>query len=146
MPALIEPTRTAPAADVGEPDYQWQQVRERFLSAIGPALRPRVVALLSQPRHGGRGLRSWLRNLVWDGSRLPVSIPDELVQVYLDDHEALPLHDCSGCGLAVPVRLAPDADFEEAPAREYFPLCPNCGSLTGLFAYYSGPGRRCAAI
>lgn len=118
-----------------QPDPSWQRVREQFLAAIEADQRAQVAMMLQHPSRGGHGLRCWLRNLVWSNSRLPSSFPRDLICVYLTDQEALPLHDCSGCGLLVPVRPAPYADYESEPAWEYFPLCPFCGSSTGLFAY-----------
>jgi hypothetical protein len=121
---------------------QFSAVRERFLAAIDSEQRPLVEVLLSQPRAGGRGLRMWLRTIAAQESPLPESLPVTLVQVYLNDPEAIPLHDCAGCGIAVPIR--PNClSYEEEPAEVYFPDCPCCGSRTGLYASWAkGPLNR----
>ena len=118
----------------GEPT--WSEVRDLFLRAVIEEQRSAVVGLLREPRWGGRGLRMWLRTLVTQGRSLPEVLPSELIQVYLDDPEALPLHDCSDCGLAVPIRSG-WLGLEGEPERIYFPVCPNCGSRTGLYAFWS---------
>jgi len=117
-------------------DSRWRQAREAFLEAVAPSQRGVVARLLTQRHEGGHGLREWFRGLVWERSRLPASLPSELVQVYLDDPEALPLYDCADCGLAIPVRPDPQAEDGEA-ANVYFPECPCCGGATDLYAYWS---------
>ena len=88
---------------------------------------------------GGRGLRSWLALLEIDGRPLPASLPGELVDVYLLDDDAEPLHDCERCGVPVPVRAGRHCGHEAAVERAYFPACPCCGGRTGRHAYWSRP-------
>ncbi|MFL5338735.1 MAG: hypothetical protein ACJ8F7_01095 [Gemmataceae bacterium] len=111
-------------------------LRERFLAAVHPRQRMAVAELVRQPHHGGLGLRMWLRSLAARGGDLPVELPPALVCVYLEDPEAVPLHDCADCGLAVPVHPGPRG-YEDEPARAYFPTCPCCGGPTGLYAYWA---------
>jgi hypothetical protein len=115
---------------------------DRLLAAIPVALRPTARTLLADPRLGGRGLRAWLGLLAVGHGPLPAALPAELVEVYLRDAEAEPLHDCEACGLPVPVRAAWRAGHEPAADRVYFPACPQCGGRTGPHAYW---GRATAA-
>jgi hypothetical protein len=110
---------------------------DRLLSAVPPARRPLARRLLSDPRCGGHGLRAWVSLLDADARPLPAALPAELVEVYLADDDAEPLHDCEACGLAVPVRAVRRCGHEAAVEREYFPVCPCCGGRTGRFAYWS---------
>jgi hypothetical protein len=75
------------------------------------------------------------------GRPLPSTLPPQLVAVYLADTEALPLHDCGRCGLAVPVRPGWHAGHEAPPEHDYFPACPSCGGPTGPYAYWARDGR-----
>jgi hypothetical protein len=110
--------------------------RERFLAAVPAELRPAVAALLADPRRGGRGLRAWLNAVEVGAAVLPASMPAALVAVYLADPEAMPLHDCGFCGLAVPVRPDEcDEPDDGEPRRLYFPTCPVCGGATGQYAH-----------
>ncbi len=114
----------------------WDEVREHFLSLIRPHQRGQVAALLSQSDACGRGLRTWLRLIGAQGELPSAPFSAELVQVYLTDDEAMPLHDCSGCGVAIPVR--PDwQGLDGEPQEIYFPQCPCCGERTGLYAAWS---------
>ena len=120
----------------------WDEIKESFLEAVAAKQRSKVAALLREPGGRGRGLRTWLRALAAQEQAPPERLPVELVQVYLDDEEALPLHDCAGCGVAIPVR--PDWQrFEGEPQHTYFPDCPCCGERTGLYAAWS---RRLAVV
>ncbi len=115
-------------------------VLRQFLAAVPQRLRGEVRELLSDPRLGGRGLRALLALLDADSRPLP-PLPAELVEVYLSDDEAEPLHDCERCGLPVPVHAGRRCGHEASVDREYFPACPHCGGRTGGFAFWSG----CAA-
>lgn len=122
----------APARDLyaGSPEG-------RFLAAIPSGLRTDVWSLLSDPRRGGRGLRAWLGLLEAGPAALPRDLPWELVEVYLLDHDAEPLHDCEECGVAIPVRCSRRVGHEPVAERRYFPACPCCGGRTGRFAFWS---------
>jgi len=126
----------------GSPEQRWQEVFDQFLAVVDSRQRPVVAALIRQPYCGGRGLRMWLQALRAGTAVLPESIPPELIQVYIDDPEAVPLHDCAKCGLAVPVR--PDRQREEAgePELVYFATCPQCGGPTGRYAHLSNTFNR----
>jgi hypothetical protein len=137
----VGPQRPVPSGK-SDPDQQWLQIRNQFLDAIDPPLRPVVAVLLRQPRYGGAGLRAWVRALLWKATSLPGSLPPELIQVYLSDPEAMPLHDCEDCGLVVPVRPGKGCDGDGEPERVYFPTCPCCGGRTGLYAHCSNVRRR----
>ncbi|MFO0950741.1 MAG: hypothetical protein U0835_06215 [Isosphaeraceae bacterium] len=110
---------------------------DRLLDAVPATYRGAVRSLLVSPYQGGRGLRAWLAILDADGRPLPGTLPNELVEVYLRDDDAEPLHDCERCGLSVPVRVGRRCGHEGAVEREYFPTCPHCGGHTGRFAYWS---------
>src|SRR3954469_12034308 len=110
-------------------ERRWAQTRDSFLSAVDARQRPVVARLLRQPHCGGLGLRMWLRNLVTQDRPLPESLPVELIQVYLDDPEAVPLHDCAWCGLAIPVHPG-WRGYEGEPERAFFPTCPCCSGPT----------------
>lgn len=116
---------------------------DQLLAATPTRYRVRIRTLLTNPRCGGRGLTTWLSLLETDCCSLPDCLPDKLVEVYLRDDEAEPLHDCERCGLAVPVRVARRCGHEAAAEREYFPTCPRCGGRTGRHAYWS---RQCGAV
>ena len=118
------------------------EVVNRFLAAVPAPHRPLARVLLGSPRHGGRGLRAWLAIQEIEGRPLPADdVPGELVEVYLRDDEAEPLHDCERCGLHVPVRVSRRCGHEASVDRVYFPSCPRCGGRTGRFAYWSSPTR-----
>ncbi len=115
---------------------RWSLVRNAFLHCVDGEIRPTVAFVLGHPQVGGRGLRLWLHRLEVDYRPLPHRLPCDLVQVYLDCNEAEPLHDCAGCGIAIPVNpnlFSIDGD----PDRVYFSECPSCGSATGLHAYWT---------
>ena len=114
---------------------------DRLLAAVPARQRPLVRTLLTNPRHGGRGLRAWLGLMAADDRPLPPALPQELVEVYLRDDEAEPLHDCERCGLVVPVRAGWRSGHEPSCDRVYFPACPHCGGRTGPHAFWSRTGR-----
>lgn len=113
----------------------------RLMAAVPRTLRREIRALLTSPRRGGRGLRAWLALLEVDHPPLPDELPRELVEVYLRDGEAEPLHDCEECGLPVPVRCGRRVGREPVAEREYFPACPCCGGRTGKYAFWSRSAR-----
>lgn len=110
---------------------------DRLLAALPPDRRPFARRVLADPRCGGHGLRAWVSQLDALAGPLPPALPPEVVEVYLADDDAEPLHDCERCGLAVPVRAARRCGHEAVVEREYFPTCPCCGGRTGRFAYWS---------
>ena len=125
----------------GEPTRRWNETRTRFLQAIDPSQREAVDCLLRHLHHGGAGIRNWLDSITWRGCPLPDSLPEALIEVYLQDSEAAPLHDCEDCGLAIPIRPnRRDADSDAE--RIYFPQCPACGGSTGPYAYWSKRADR----
>ncbi len=109
----------------------------RLLAAVPAEHRPLTRSLVTDPRRGGRGLRAWLALIDSEGCQLPCDLPKELVEVYLRDEDAEPLHDCEECGLPVPVRADRRCGHEATVDRVYFPACPHCGGRTGRFAYWS---------
>ena len=98
---------------------------ERLLAAVPDSLRPTVKSLLKNPRQGGRGLRAWVGLIEADPRPLPTALPGELLDVYLSDADAEPLHDCADCGLPVPVRVGRRVGHEPTCDRVYFTVCPN---------------------
>ena len=110
---------------------------DRLLAAVSADQRGRARAALTDPRAGGRGLRALLAILDTDARALPPALPAELVEVFLRDDEAEPLHDCERCGLPVPVHAGRRCGHEASVDRVYFPACPQCGGRTGRFAFWS---------
>jgi len=123
------------------PPFDPTSAEARFIAAVPTGLRSDVWTLLTNPQRGGRGLRAWLSLLEADHPPLPCELPQELVEVYLRDHEAEPLHDCEDCGLPVPVRCGRRLGREPVAEREYFPACPSCGGRTGRYAFWSRAAR-----
>jgi hypothetical protein len=128
---------TLPDGAVDNATRRWQNAQCNFLNAVSPTQRESVERLLNQLHSGGMGLRMWLQAIAWRGAKLPQSIPVELIDVYLHDSEAVPLHDCEECGLAVPVRPNRLRGCDADPERTYFPCCPSCGGRTGWYLYWS---------
>jgi hypothetical protein len=108
-----------------------------LLAAVPAEQRGRARTLLTDPHAGGRGLRALVALLDADPRSLPACLPAELVEVYLSDDEAEPLHDCERCGLPVPVHAGRRCGHEASVDREYFPECPQCGGRTGRYAFWS---------
>lgn len=108
-----------------------------LLAALPTDRQPLARRMIADPRCGGHGLRAWLAMLDTDHRPLPSALPPALVEVYLQDDDAEPLHDCERCGLAVPVRAARRHGHEAVVEREYFPTCPCCGGRTGRYAFWS---------
>jgi hypothetical protein len=138
------PDGPAPARRI-EANQTWLEVEQRFLAAVVPHQRCAVEALVRDRHNGGRGLRNWLRSLVAQGRRLPERLPAELIDVYLADPDALPLHDCAECGLAIPVHAGTRDSEDAEPEFSYFPTCPCCGGITGWCAYWSNTSRGAPA-
>jgi hypothetical protein len=115
----------------------WQSTYRRFLQAVPIHRRDEIAALVNSVHNGGSGLREWISAIAWRGAVLPMRIPDEIINVYLSDPEAAPVHDCEGCGMAIPVRPSRLDGLDGEPDRVYFATCPACGARTGLFMYFS---------
>jgi hypothetical protein len=113
-------------------------VADRFLSVVPKRVRDDVERMLSCPSRGGRGLRQWLSFLEVEPRPLPRQLPLDLVEIYLSDADAEPMHDCERCGFLVPVRVARRTGHEATVEHVYYPKCPNCGGRTGRFAFWSG--------
>ncbi|WP_439622791.1 hypothetical protein [Gemmata sp.] len=109
----------------------------RLLAAVPDGHRGRVEVLLSDRRCGGGGLRAMLDLIQRDQRPVPDVLPAELIEIYLTDDGAEPLHDCERCGLPVPVHAGRHCGHEATVERVYFPTCPHCGGRTGRFAYWS---------
>jgi hypothetical protein len=133
----IDPWKSRPEARGG--GSRESRSRERFLAAIDSELRSAVSVVLDRPSHGGLGLRLWLRALMTKDMDVPEALPASLIQVYLDDPEAVPLHECEDCGLAVPVRPCREDGYEWDAEQAYFDQCPCCGGRTGLYVFRSRP-------
>jgi hypothetical protein len=116
---------------------QWDAACQMFLQAVAPADRKQVEALIHGMHNGGAGLREWISAIAWRGSIIPTEIPQVLIDVYLHDSEAVPLHDCEDCGIAIPVRPSRLDGPDGEPERVYFGSCPACGGRTGPFMYFS---------
>lgn len=62
----------------------------------------------------------------------PLALPPAVCQVYLQDLDARPQHECEDCAFPVPVRPSTQDEQE----RVYFERCPICAGATGRYAYY----------
>jgi hypothetical protein len=122
----------------------WSQACQDFLAAVPDEMRDHVEQSLRCLHNGAVGLRRWVARIATGEARVPELIPAELVRVYLADSEAVPLHDCENCGIAIPVRPHPLRGFEGEPDQIYFPSCPVCGGRTGWYLFWSrqAEGKR----
>ena len=120
----------------GDDSHAWEDAKARLLEAIDADLRPSVERLLSRPRFGGAGLRCWAERIAAGATVAPAHVPAEVVRVYLGHSEAMPHHDCGGCGMAIPV-IPSRHDGEETPDRIFFATCPSCGDRTGAYLYWA---------
>ncbi len=118
-------------------DERWSFVFHQFINLVDGESRNEVQRVLTQLHGNGEGLRRWINDIAYRGSVMPATIPKEVLSVYFTDPEALPLHDCSDCGLSVPVRPNRISGTEGEPEEDYFPCCPVCGGDTGLYCYWS---------
>lgn len=123
-------------------DARWTDACRQFIAAVPANICQPVDRSLHSLHGGGFGLRNWVSSIAWRGGKLPQELPAELVQVYLDDPEAAPLHDCESCGVAIPVRPNRIDGLEAEPEQTYFPTCPICGGRTGLYMYVSRQAER----
>lgn len=123
-------------------DVRWADACRQFVAAVPTDIGQSVERSLHSLHGGGVGLRNWVSSIAWRGGKLPQELPPELVQVYLDDPEAVPLHDCESCGVAIPVRPNRIDGLEAEPEQTYFPTCPICGGRTGLYMYVSRRAER----
>ncbi|MDX1965436.1 MAG: hypothetical protein SFX18_19985 [Pirellulales bacterium] len=115
----------------------WEAACRQLLDAVPQEYLSLISLLLKERNGGGCGLRDWISAVAFRGAKFPHSIPPQIVRIYLNDPEAVPLHDCEECGLAVPVRPNRVHGLESDPECEYFPTCPLCGGRTGPFYYWS---------
>jgi hypothetical protein len=134
---MNESTTSADGTKSSDSTVYWADVSSRFLNAISPPKRKKVGDLLHRMHNGGSGLRDWVSAIAWRGAVLPAQVPEEIIDVYLSDSEAIPLHDCGSCGLAIPVRPSRLDGLEGDPERVYFAFCPACGSRTGPHMYFT---------
>jgi hypothetical protein len=118
-------------------DGRWQNVCLRFLNAVSVNQRAAVAQSLRQPNNGGSGLREWVSAIAYRGATIPDAIPETVIDIYLNDPEAVPLYDCESCGLATPVRPSRLYGLDGDPEEVYFRNCPACGARTGLFLHFS---------
>ena len=110
-----------------------RRLREIWRVELQP-LQPAWDLVIRARREAYRATFDQLRGdlLAWRGAVLPSSLPGELIDVYLHDSEAAPLHECEDCGVAIPVKKSRRGGCDE-PERAYFPSCPVCGGRTGWY-------------
>ncbi len=87
-------------------------------------MQGKVESLLRGLNGAGFGLRSWVASIAWRGGKLPEAVPAQLLQVYFDDPEAVPLHECETCGIAIPVRRNRLSDQDDEAEHIYFASVP----------------------
>jgi len=126
---------TAAPRWMAEADRKWSEARQRFLEAVAEDQRAAVALDLEAFGTRGVGLRTWLAAIAWRGGVLPDGLPRDLVQVYLDDPEARPLHECEACGLLIPIRPARRRGSIVVPSSLHFSNCPACGGRTGWYVF-----------
>ena len=149
--STLAPERRTGASDVAhdgrsESDACWSAACQQFIGAVPESLRGGVERSLRNLHKGGSGLRAWVSAIAWRGGRIPATIPSELIQVYLNDPEAIPLHDCEKCGVAIPVRPDRLNGSEAEPEQVYFHDCPVCGGRTGWYMYFSRQAETTEAV
>ena len=138
LSTMVPERRDADGAErVRESDACWSAACQRFVAAAPAALREAVERSLGDLHSAGSGLRAWVSTIAWRGGRLPENIPAELIRVYLDDPEAIPLHDCENCGVAIPVRPDRLNGSEAEPEQIYFHQCPVCAGRRGWYLFFS---------
>lgn len=116
---------------------RWDDACTRLVNAVPTEQRVTVQRLIESRDGGGAGLREWIAAVAYRRAVLPELIPQGVVDVYVQDPEAVPLHDCEQCGMAVPVRPNRVHGMESEPEQKYFPLCPVCGGRTGPYYFWS---------
>lgn len=125
------------AAHFFEGDLRWEETCQEFLVSVPADMQSCVERALRNLHGGGAGLRAWVSSIAWRGAKLPESVPEVLVKVYLADPEAVPLHECETCGISIPVRPNRFRGMEDEPEETYFSACPVCSGRTGLYLYMS---------
>ncbi len=120
-----------------EKDQQWTDACQEFMASVPTELQSRVDRSLKSFHAGGFGLRTWVASIAWRGAKLPETVPTELLQVYFVDPEAVPLHECETCGIAIPIRPNRLHGLDDDPEQVYFTSCPACGGRTGLYLFVS---------
>ena len=145
IPAPMNRNEFFSAAELswGDDSHVWDDARRSLLEAVDIELRSAVDRLLSRPRFGGAGLRCWAERIAAGATVAPERVPVEIVRVYLDHSEAMPHHDCGGCGIAIPV-IPSRHDGEDTPDRVFFEACPSCGGRTGPYLYWATSRLRSA--
>ncbi len=133
LTSLVSPQRRPTLQE----DNTWRDTCEQFLASVPTHLQDRVEWALHNLHSGGTGLRNWVAAIAWRGGKLPEHVPPEIIDVYMCDEEAAPLHDCESCGMAIPVRASRTATIEEEPEYVYFKACPVCGGRTGHYLFFS---------
>lgn len=118
-------------------DLRWEETCKEFLVSVPGEMQSSVERALRNSHEGGVGLRAWVSSIAWRGSKLPESVPAELLKVYFADPEAVPLHECETCGISIPVRPNRFRGMEDEPEETYFSTCPVCCGRTGLYLYMS---------
>lgn len=124
-----------------EEDLERGRRLDAILEGLTDAQREYVLGDLNDPevmRPGGRRTSRLTRQilaLVIGTERPPIMHPDA-AQVYIDDTDVSPLHECEDCGLGIPVRAGIIRGGRTIPAHRYFDRCPNCGGRVGYAAYF----------
>jgi hypothetical protein len=116
---------------------RWAWACEQLIAALPRERRGAAEQALQNTRGSGAGLREWVSAIAWRGALCPEVVCVELIDVYLKDPEALPLHDCEDCGLPIPIRPNRQHGFEAEPEQVYFEHCPACGGRTGWYRYWA---------
>ena len=114
----------------------WQALVDTMAYEHAEIVVKEIIAVWSgeKPWYGPLGVRPC--RLTYQASQMvssafhgvltgPLAMPPEIAQVYFDDENALPLHQCEDCGLGIPTAR---------PGR-YFETCPLCGGRTGWRFY-----------
>ena len=121
--------------------------RRAVLDRIDDDLHPAILVAPTEVDRTGierPAAASWVSHPVTagHGAELPDSFPRALVEFLLTDPDVFLGHDCSQCGLTIPIWLVRDTQHTVGVIRErggtlaIYPTCPACGRRTGYSAYY----------
>lgn len=129
-------TQSGHVRELVNPRSGWTKAKQQFLAAVAPQQRQAVATALENRHAASPGLRQWLRGLIIEEMRLPKRIPPQVIAIYLEDADALPLYGCSHCALALPVKCI-STWAADAVEEVYFDNCPSCGQSVDLYGHWS---------
>jgi hypothetical protein len=136
-----------PKEDLSPQAQQLERRRAAILQSMAPEHREHIEEIersYDETMESGGTIRDAVRAMQTSNlhrtfmdltmSHGPAVLPRHVAEVYLNDPNASPLHDCDTCGYQVPIRPGDSRN----PAKSYFERCPleGCDGATGWYAYY----------